>query len=101
VVACLNGDKGPRGVSLDYPLGIAWRVQIRRALLPPTPQRDRAVRQDAPGVDASRPTVQRLRLHRRAAQLAGYWPRIVRVSPRRAGASLATEPLVDGVPIVR
>ena len=24
-VACLNGDKGPRGVSLDYPLGIAWR----------------------------------------------------------------------------
>lgn len=25
VIACLNGDKGPRGVSLDYPLGIAWR----------------------------------------------------------------------------
>ena len=30
-VACLNGDKGPRGESLDYPLGIAWRrtVSIR------------------------------------------------------------------------
>lgn len=25
VIACLNGYKGPRGVSLDYPLGIAWR----------------------------------------------------------------------------